>query len=134
MPLVERLYQFKPSSQLGSDSLRVVAMDRQATAMIGPVLRECRNDQVAPHWDGRAGQSSVSLPVGGRDEEVEQRAVVPDVEGSDGIHRGRVRDDPMSRSTTGRRPGPAPVERHLGYVQHRNVSETVLEESGYESG
>ena len=107
MGIVHAFDEFEVGSEQRRDGRRIVAFDWQAAALRRSVETERRDDRGTSDFERSSQVRHVRVALLGRSEEMENRAIVPDVDWSDrpisrhiGVNPGHLR-----RSGSEPRPG-----------------------------
>src|SRR6266403_2247970 len=82
--------QAKPVAELCTETVRIIAADRQAATSFRAVGRKCRDDGMSADAQGAAQSGHVSRLVVRLGEKVKRRPVVPHIESSRGLPNGHV--------------------------------------------
>ena len=91
-------------------------------------MTERRDDEQTFRSDRPSQDGPVVISLVLVDEEVEDRAVVPEIPGSVGFELRHVRVEPADRGSAGAQPIAGSVERDGGEVEHRHVVVSEIEE------
>ncbi len=121
-------------AQFAGERPGAVADDGQPAAPFGPVGREGGDDGVAAGDEGTVEPLDIGGAVGGVDEEVEGRTVVPEAEASPGRPARHIGGDPCHAVALGPEPRPRRVERRLRQVEDRDVADPAGEKGSGEAG
>jgi hypothetical protein len=97
-------------------------------ASLRRLVTECRDHEQTSRSDRPSQYSPVVVSRFLVDEEVEDRAVVPEIPGPVWFELRDVRVEPADRRSASAQPIAGPVQRNVGEVEHRQVVVSEIEE------
>lgn len=133
LPDVGDELESRPESR--EESFGTVAPHCEPTAVRRAVQSEGGDDQVPSRPEGTVYQVYVPPPISCVRKEMEDRAVVPYIEGKERQRGPRdVRLDPCRLPTARPKPGPGALERGRRDVEHRHMPQLTLDQRIHEGG
>src|SRR3990170_7081477 len=118
-----------------TQGLRAVAYNLQPATLLRAVLGKGSNDQVHARLESGLHRMDVALAVGWVGQEMEDRPVVPQVEGCQRkADLGDIALDPLDLSDTSSETLPGALQSHGGDVQHRRPDKAQREQIIYQGG